>query len=213
MGFPMSFEIDIAIRRGERTVRVAFQSSIGLTALFGPSGAGKTSVLDAVAGLVRPDSGRISVADRVLFDAVSGLDLAPEKRACGYVFQDNRLFAHRSVTENLLYGWDLAPADRRWMEPGEAVEFLGIGHLLNRAPRHLSGGEAQRVAIGRALLSGPRFLLMDEPLASLDSARREEIMRVIERVRDELRLPILYVSHDRTEVERLADRVVEMSGR
>lgn len=213
MGFPMSFEIDIAIRRGERTVRVAFQSSIGLTALFGPSGAGKTSVLDAVAGLVRPDSGRISVADRVLFDAVSGLDLAPEKRACGYVFQDNRLFAHRSVTENLLYGWDLAPADRRWMEPGEAVEFLGIGHLLNRAPRHLSGGEAQRVAIGRALLSGPRFLLMDEPLASLDSARREEIMRVIERVRDELRLPILYVSHDRAEVERLADRVVEMSGR
>ena len=213
MGFPMSFEIDIAIRRGERTVRVAFQSSNGLTALFGPSGAGKTSVLDAVAGLVRPDSGRISVADRVLFDAVSGLDLAPEKRGCGYVFQDNRLFAHRSVTENLLYGWDLVPADRRWMEPGEAVEFLGIGHLLNRAPRHLSGGEAQRVAIGRALLSGPRFLLMDEPLASLDSARREEIMRVIERVRDELRLPILYVSHDRTEVERLADRVVEMSGR
>jgi molybdate transport system ATP-binding protein len=212
-GLAMSFEIDIAIRRGDRMVRVAFQSSDGLTALFGPSGAGKTSVLDAVAGLVRPQSGRICVANRVLFDADRKLDLSPERRACGYVFQDNRLFAHRSVSQNLLYGWDLVPPDRRWMEPGEAVEFLGIGHLLDRAPRNLSGGEAQRVAIGRALLAGPRFLLMDEPLASLDAGRREEIMRVIERVRDELRLPILYVSHDRIEVERLADRVVEMPGR
>ncbi len=208
----MSFDVDIAIMRGERTIRAAFQAAGGLTALFGPSGAGKTSVLDAVAGLVRPTSGRIMVANTVLFDASAGVDLAPERRACGYVFQDSRLFPHRSVSQNLLYGWSLAPEERRWMAPAEAVEFLGLTHLLDRMPRHLSGGEAQRVAIGRALLSAPRFLLMDEPLASLDAARREEIMRVIERIRDELRLPILYVSHDRIEVERLADHVVQLPG-
>lgn len=208
----MSFDVDIAITRGERLVRATFQASTGLTALFGPSGAGKTSVLDAVAGLVRPDAGKVVVGGDVLFDAAAGVDLAPERRACGYVFQDSRLFPHRSVAQNLLYGWELAPVSRRWMEPAEAIAFLGVAHLLERQPRTLSGGEAQRVAIGRALLSGPRFLLMDEPLASLDAARREEIMRVIERIRDELRLPILYVSHDRTEVQRLADRVVEMPG-
>ena len=207
----MSFEVDITIRRGERVLKTAFRAADGLTALFGASGAGKTSVLDAVAGLVRPESGRIAVAGEVLFDAVHGVDLDPELRACGYVFQDNRLFPHRSVSQNLLYGWDLVPPERRWMEPAEAVEFLGLAHLLDRAPRNLSGGEAQRVAIGRALLAGPRVLLMDEPLASLDAGRREEIMRVIEKLRDELRLPILYVSHDRTEVERLADQVVEMA--
>ena len=208
----MSFDVDIAIARGERTIRAAFQAAGGLTALFGPSGAGKTSVLDAVAGLIRPVSGRVVVANTVLFDASTGIDLAPERRACGYVFQDSRLFPHRSVSQNLLYGWSLAPEERRWMEPAEAVEFLGLAHLLDRMPRNLSGGEAQRVAIGRALLSAPRFLLMDEPLASLDAARREEIMRVIERIRDELRLPILYVSHDRIEVERLADHVVQLPG-
>jgi len=208
----MSFDVDIAVTRGERTIRAAFQTAGGLTALFGPSGAGKTSVLDAVAGLIRPVSGRVVVANTVLFDASAGIDLAPERRACGYVFQDSRLFPHRSVSQNLLYGWSLAPEERRWMEPAEAVEFLGLAHLLDRMPRNLSGGEAQRVAIGRALLSAPRFLLMDEPLASLDAARREEIMRVIERIRDELRLPILYVSHDRIEVERLADHVVQLPG-
>jgi molybdate transport system ATP-binding protein len=208
----MSFDVDIAIRRGERLIRLAFQAPDGLTALFGPSGTGKTSVLDALAGLIRPEEGRLAVAGEVLFDKAAGIDVAPERRACGYVFQDSRLFPHRSVSQNLLYGWHLARDDRRWMEPAEAIAFLGIAHLMERRPRTLSGGEAQRIAIGRALLSGPRFLLMDEPLASLDAARREEIMRVIERIRDELRLPILYVSHDRSEVERLADRVVGMSG-
>jgi molybdate transport system ATP-binding protein len=199
------------MQRGERTIRARFDSPGGLTALFGPSGAGKTSVLDAVAGLLRPGQGRIAVAGQVLFDAAEGIDLAPEARACGYVFQDVRLFPHRSVSDNLLYGWQLVPEERRWLAPGDAIDFLGIGHLLERKPRTLSGGEAQRVAIGRALLAGSRFLLMDEPLSSLDAARREEIMRVIERVRDELRLPILYVSHDRSEVERLADQVVELN--
>jgi molybdate transport system ATP-binding protein len=208
----MSFAIEIAIARGDRRIAATIDAREGLTALFGPSGAGKTSVLDAVAGLVRPADGRIVVSDRVLFDRAAGVDLAPEARACGYVFQDARLFPHRSVGENLLYGWHLAPEERRWLAPGDAIDFLGVGHLVSRMPRTLSGGEAQRVAIGRALLSGARFLLMDEPLASLDAARREEIMRVVERIRDELRIPILYVSHDRAEVERLADQVVELPG-
>ncbi|MDG2001860.1 MAG: ATP-binding cassette domain-containing protein [Novosphingobium sp.] len=207
----MSFEIDINIRRDDWEIACAFAAPGGLTALFGPSGAGKTSVLDAVAGLLRPERGRISVSDTVLFDSEAGTNIAPEHRACGYVFQDARLFPHLSVADNLVFGWELAPEERRWMVTEEATEFLGIGHLLERMPRSLSGGEAQRVAIGRALLSGPAFLLMDEPLASLDEDRREEIMRVIERVRDELRLPILYVSHDRSEVERLADQVIKLS--
>ena len=137
-------------------------------------------------------------------------DVPPENRACGYVFQDGRLFPHRNVRDNLLYGWRLAPPERRWMALEEAVAFLDIGGLLHRMPRTLSGGEAQRVAIGRALLSGPRFLMMDEPLSSLDAPRREEIMAVIERIRDELALPILYVSHDRAEVDRLAGQVIAL---
>jgi molybdate transport system ATP-binding protein len=205
----MSFEIAMSIARGEG-IRTAFATPGGITALFGPSGAGKTSILDAVAGLIRPQEGRIVVGGEVLFDSAAGIDRKPERRACGYVFQDNRLFPHRRVRDNLLYGWRLAPPDRRWMGLDEAVDFLGIASLLDRMPATLSGGEAQRVAIGRALLSGPRFLLMDEPLSSLDLARREEIMTVIERIRSELRLPVLYVSHDRAEVERLADTIVEI---
>lgn len=207
----MSFEVAVTLpRRGG--LPVEFIAPAGLAALFGPSGAGKTSVLDAVAGLLRPTAGRIVVAGEVLFDHAKGIDLPPERRACGYVFQDDRLFPHRRVRDNLLYGWRLAPPARRWMALEEAATFLGIGHLLHRMPATLSGGEAQRVAIGRALLSGPRFLLMDEPLSSLDAARREEIMTVIERIRDELALPVLYVSHDRAEVDRLASQVIAIGG-
>jgi len=204
----MSFEVTIQRQLGERPIAASFAASEGLTALFGPSGAGKTSVLNMVAGLLRPDSGRIAVGGTVLFDNRAGVNVPARQRRAGYVFQDGRLFPHKRVRDNLLYGWRLAnPADR-WMKLEEAAGFLGIGQLLDRWPRTLSGGEAQRVAIGRALLSGPRFLLMDEPLASLDRARREEIMLVIERLRDELQLPILYVSHDRDEVERLASKIV-----
>ena len=204
----MSFEVEVQIARGNRRIAVSFAGQSRLVALFGPSGVGKTSVLDAVAGLLRPDAGRISVGSRVLFDSANGVNLPPEGRECGYVFQDARLFPHMNVRDNLLYGWRLARPEHRWMSLDEACAFLGIGHLLERRPRTLSGGEAQRVAIGRALLSGPRFLAMDEPLASLDAARREEIMGVIERIRDELELPILYVSHDAAEVARLAGEVV-----
>lgn len=209
----MSFEVDIVVRRGGRRIHGSFVALDGLTALFGPSGAGKTSVLDAVAGLLQPESGRIVVEGRTLFDNEAGIDLKPEQRACGYVFQDNRLFPHRSVMGNLLYGWRLVPEERRWIAPEEAIAFLGIGHLLERRPATLSGGEAQRVAIGRALLSGPRFLLMDEPLVSVDLERREEILTLIERIRDELKVPILYVSHERGEVERLADQIIPIHPR
>lgn len=206
----MSFEIAVERRLGDAHIALSLTSAAGLTALFGPSGAGKSSVLNMVAGLLRPDRGRIVVAGETLFDSERRIDLPPDRRRAGYVFQDGRLFPHRRVRDNLLYGWRLAAPEHRWMALDEAVAFLGIGPLLERWPRTLSGGEAQRVAIGRALLSGPRFLLMDEPLVSLDAPRREEIMRVIERVRDELALPILYVSHDRAEVERLASTIVTL---
>ena len=206
----MSFEIDVSRRLGDVTIALRLSAGSGLTALFGPSGAGKTSVLNMVAGLLRPDSGHIRMEGDLLFDAARGIDVPPDRRRAGYVFQDGRLFPHMRVRANLLYGAKRADPAHRWMALEDAVSFLGIGHLLDRWPRTLSGGEAQRVAIGRALLSGPRFLLMDEPLSSLDFARREEIMRVIERVRDELMLPILYVSHDRAELDRLATKVIPL---
>ncbi|TCM22334.1 molybdate transport system ATP-binding protein [Novosphingobium sp. PhB165] len=205
----MSFDVSISLKRSGRMFDYTFKAEQGgLTALFGPSGAGKTTLLDMIAGLVRPSSGHIVISDDVVFDRERRIDLPPERRRCGYVFQDLRLFPHRNVRENLLYGWRLAVPEHRWLDLDTALDVLGIGHLLGRRPATLSGGEAQRVAIGRALLSGPRVLLMDEPLASVDAERRDEILRVIERVRDELRLPILYVSHDRAEVDRLADRVI-----
>lgn len=204
------FDVDIRLRLSGAEIATRFSATSGLTALFGPSGAGKSSVLNMIAGLLRPDSGTITVAGRTLFDSAGGIDIPPHQRRAGYVFQDARLFPHMRVRANLLYGWKLAPPEARRMTLDKATGFLGIAHLLDRWPRSLSGGEAQRVAIGRALLSGPAFLLMDEPLASLDLARREEIMAVIERLRDELHLPILYVSHDRAEVERLATQIVPL---
>lgn len=206
----MSFDIDLALQRGERTIACRISAAAGITALVGPSGAGKSSVLEAIAGLLRPVAGRIVVSGTVLYDSTGGVDLPPERRACGMVFQDLRLFPHRRVRDNLLYGLRLAPPERRFLSLDEAASFLDIAPLLGRRPRTLSGGEAQRVAIGRALLSGPRFLLMDEPLTALDDARREAIITVIERIRSELTLPILLVSHDRADVARLADQVVEL---
>lgn len=206
----MAFEVDVSRRLGDVVVSQRFVAGAGVTALFGPSGSGKTSILNMIAGLLRPDRGRIRVDGRVLFDSAAHVDLPPEQRRLGYVFQDARLFPHRRVRANLLYGHALADPADRWMRLEDAVDFLGIAHLLDRWPATLSGGEGQRVAIGRALLSGARFLLMDEPLSSLDRARREEIMRVIERIRDEMKLPIIYVTHDRTEIDRLATTVIEL---
>jgi molybdate transport system ATP-binding protein len=206
----MSFELHLRRRLGSIEVEAGFATGAGLTVLFGPSGSGKTSLLNMTAGLLRPEAGIVRVNGRTLFDGAERVDLAPDRRRLGYVFQDGRLFPHRRVRANLLYGYRLAPPAERWLSPGETIKFLGIGHLLDRWPGSLSGGEAQRVAIGRALLAGSRALLMDEPLTSLDEARREEVMAVIERVRDSLRIPILYVTHDRAEVERLATTIVEV---
>lgn len=197
----MSFDVALTSRRGDTKITCRFATGEGLTVLFGPSGAGKTSVLDMIAGLLKPDSGRIVVGARTLFG--EGIDMPPEQRRAGYVFQDARLFPHLTVRANLTYGAKEREIDGR-------LDFLAIGHLLDRWPRTLSGGEARRVAIGRALLSDPAFLLMDEPLSSLDRARREEVMLAIEHLRDHARLPILLVTHDRAEAERLGTTIVEM---
>jgi molybdate transport system ATP-binding protein len=200
----MSFEIAVSKRLGGAEVALRLDAGAGLTVLFGPSGVGKTSVLNMVAGLLRPDHGRVVVAGRVLFDSEAGIDVPVEQRRVGYVFQDPRLFPHRRVRDNLRYG----AADHA--VPDATTAMLGIDHLLDRWPRTLSGGEARRVAIGRALLSDPAFLLLDEPLSSLDRPRREEIMAAIVRVRDEIGLPILMVTHDPGEAERLATRIVTL---
>lgn len=207
----MSFEVSLDHRIGERRVTLAFASDAPLTALVGASGAGKTTVLNCIAGLIRPDRGRIAVAGSPLFDSATGVHLRPERRRAGYVFQDFRLFPHLRVAANLAYGERLARPEDRWIGRDEVTGFLGIGHLLSRWPATLSGGEMRRVAIGRALLAAPRFLLLDEPFASLDAERAEALMALVERIRDELAIPILLVSHDRVEVERLAGRVVTLA--
>jgi molybdate transport system ATP-binding protein len=206
----MSFDVDMYATRGDFEIAAAFRADPGITVLFGPSGAGKTSVLDLIAGVLVPARGRIAVDGQVLYDSVARINLPPERRRVGYIFQDARLFPHLSVRANLLYGFRLTPPDKRYAMLDHVVDVLGIGHLLKRAPLSLSGGEQQRVAIGRAILASPRLLLMDEPLASLDEARKQEILPYIERLRDELRIPILYVTHVASEVDRLADVVVEI---
>jgi molybdate transport system ATP-binding protein len=202
-------EVDIRLSRGSFPLAVAFRSEARLTALFGRSGAGKSSVLAAVAGLVRPQAGRIAVDGTVLFDTERGIAAAPSRRRVGLVFQDSLLFPHLSVAGNLAYGrWFSTGSGGPALDRGHVVELLGLGPLLDRRPETLSGGERQRVAIGRALLARPRLLLLDEPLASLDAPRKAEILGLIEEVRDSFGVPILYVSHAAEEVARLAGTVV-----
>ncbi|MBO6635721.1 molybdenum ABC transporter ATP-binding protein [Parvibaculum sp.] len=198
-------------RAGGFSLDVSFEAPPGVTGIIGPSGAGKTMALQAIAGLNRPDKARIALGDEVFIDTADGISLPPEKRNIGYVFQEARLFPHMTVAANLDYGAKRrgpgAPASR-----AEVIELLGIAPLLERHPASLSGGEAQRVAIGRALLSAPRLLLMDEPLASLDIRRRREIMPFLEALHERLRLPVLFVSHNIDEIVRLADRVIVLHG-
>lgn len=188
---------------------VAFEGAGGLTALFGRSGAGKSMTLGLVAGLSRPDAGRIALGDTTLVDVASRIFVPLHRRRVGLVFQDSHLLPHLDVRRNLLFGRWFAPRDGRPpVDFAAVVETLGIGALLRRRPGSLSGGERQRVAIGRALLACPRLLLLDEPLAALDRQRKLEILPLIERIRDELAIPILYVSHAVEEVVRLAAHVV-----
>jgi molybdate transport system ATP-binding protein len=180
----------------------------GVTAIFGPSGCGKSTILQAVAGLLRPDAGHVALHGTVLLDTARGVFVAPEHRRCGVVFQEARLFPHLSVASNLRYGLRRAPPGASGPGFEEVVALLGIAPLLDRRPGRLSGGERQRVALGRALLARPRLLLMDEPLAALDAARRAEVLPFLARLRDVAGIPILYVTHALEEVDALADRLV-----
>ncbi len=204
-------EVDIEHRLGAFELDVHFHSGAGLTALFGRSGAGKTSVVNAIAGLIRPTKGRIVVAGSVLLDTERRICAPTHRRRIGYVFQEARLFPHLTVRHNLLFGRWFAPRAQSPTRLGDVVDLLGIGPLLDRRPGRLSGGEKQRVAIGRALLAHPRGLLMDEPLASLDARRKDEILPYLERLRDQAGVPIIYVSHTLAEVARLANTVALMS--
>ncbi len=207
-------EVSARHRLGAFALDVAFSAQTpGVTALFGPSGSGKSTVLSIVAGLLRPQAGRVALDGAVLLDTVAGIDVSAERRRCGVVFQDAKLLPHLSVETNLRYGARRAPhSDVADTGPGfaEVVKLLGIAALLRRRPRALSGGERQRVALGRALLSRPRLLLMDEPLAALDGARKAEILPFLERLRDVAGVPVLYVTHALDEVDRLADTLVLM---
>jgi len=200
--------VDVALKRGAFDLDVAFYSGPGIIALFGRSGAGKSMTISLIAGLARPDRGRIVLDGRTLVDTDAGRFVPAYRRRIGLVFQDAQLFPHLTVRQNLLYGRWLAPKTERRIAIDPVVETLGLRHLMDRRPASLSGGEKQRVAIGRALLASPQLLLMDEPLASLDMERRLEILPLIESLRDEFRIPMVYVSHAVEEVARLATQVV-----
>lgn len=195
---------------GEFSVNVSFTSDTGATALFGPSGAGKTSVINMIAGLLSPERGHIVLDGEVLFDSARRINVPAWRRRIGYVFQEGRLFPHFSVKRNLDYGRWISGHTSDPKEFGHVIQLLDIGHLLDRRPGKLSGGERQRVAVGRALLMQPRLLLLDEPLASLDAARKHDILPYLERLRDEARVPLIYVSHNAPEIKRLATRVVHL---
>ena len=204
-------KVSVGKRLDKFELAADFVSDAGITALFGRSGSGKTTLVNAIAGLVRPDRGEIEVNGVCLFESTRGIDVPVERRRVGYIFQEGRLFPHLTVRQNLLYGRWFAPQAEAGDDLDRVADLLGIGSLLQRRPARLSGGEKQRVAIGRALLAHPRLLLMDEPLASLDEARKAEILPYIERLRDQSRIPIVYVSHSIAEVARLASNVVLLS--
>jgi molybdate transport system ATP-binding protein len=208
----MMLAVDIEKRLGDFEIKVAFASSGNVTALFGSSGSGKTSIVNMIAGLVTPDRGRIALDDAVLFDSAARIDVPVHQRRIGYVFQEGRLFPHLSVTANLDYGRRMSGLPRDDAAERRIVDLLDIGHLLDRRPGKLSGGERQRVAIGRALLTRPRLLLLDEPLASLDIARKREILPYLVRLRDEAKVPMVYVSHHAGELRRIATTVVRLDG-
>lgn len=205
----MSVHVELKHPVGRITLDVSFDASAGLTALVGPSGAGKTSVLHAIAGFLRPERGLISVDGDVLVDTTKGVFVAPHRRRIGYMFQEPRLFPHLNVRHNLFYGRRFAANTR--IAEDDVIELMGLGQLMTRSTDRLSGGEKQRVALGRALLSGPRLLLLDEPLASVDAARKEEILPYLDRLRTELKLPAIYVTHNVDEIMKRADLTISMS--
>jgi len=202
--------VSVEKRLGEFTLTAKFETAGVVTALFGPSGAGKTSIVNMIAGLVTPDRGRIALDDTVLFNSATRRNVPAHRRRIGYVFQEGRLFPHLTVAQNLDYGRWMAGLARDPAEADRIIALLDIGPLLRRRPGRLSGGERQRIAIGRALLMRPRLLLLDEPLASLDRARKLEILPYLARLRDEAKVPMIYVSHQAGEILRIASQVVRI---
>jgi molybdate transport system ATP-binding protein len=200
-------DVDVRLARGDFRLACAFRSESGALALFGRSGSGKSTVLGLIAGLLRPDAGHVRIDGETLVDVERGLFVPPHRRRIGMVFQDALLFPHLNVRANLGYGQRFAGTGRP-VDAEAVIAMLGIGHLMARRPAGLSGGERQRVAIGRALLAGPRLLLLDEPLSALDFERRREVMPYVERLRDALHCPLVYVSHAVDEVARIAREVV-----
>ena len=201
----MSLSVKISHQMGAFKLDVAFETGPGVTALFGPSGSGKSSIINGISGLTNLDQGRITLQDSVLYDAATGQNIAPHKRGIGYVFQDGRLFPHLSVEGNIRFAMRFAKTAGNL---DEVVRMLGIESLLSRRPNSLSGGEKQRVALARAFVSQPKLMLMDEPLAALDAPRKDEILPYLERLRDRADMPIIYVSHSVAEVARLADDMI-----
>ncbi len=200
--------VDVEKQLGAFKLAARFETASGITAVFGPSGGGKTTLVHLIAGLLKPDRGSIALDDTVLFDAAAGIDVPPHRRHIGYVFQEGRLFPHLSVRQNIDYGRRMSGHPRLEDDFARIVALLDIGHLLDRRPRLLSGGERQRVAIGRALLMRPHLLLLDEPLASLDAGQKREILPYLIRLRDQGSVPMVYVSHTAAEVRRIATHVV-----
>ena len=205
------FDVSVSVTLGEFNLDAAFRSESMVTALSGPSGSGKSSIVAAIAGLLKPKQGRIAVNGHTLFDSEKGIDIRVKRRGMRIVFQESRLFPHFTVAQNLMFGRWLA-GKKRDKQFDEVVSLLGIEPLLARRPRKLSGGERQRVAIGRALLAEPQALLLDEPLASLDAGRKDEIIPYLTRLVSSAKTPVLYVSHARDEIERLAQTIVKIDG-
>jgi molybdate transport system ATP-binding protein len=202
--------VQVKKQLGDFSIDAHFETAGGVTALYGPSGTGKTTLVNMIAGLIAPDYGRIRLDDLVLFDSGERIDVPAHRRRIGYVFQEGRLFPHLTVAANLDYGRRMSALARDPAQAARIVDLLDIGHLLGRRPGKLSGGERQRVAVGRALLMRPRLLLLDEPLASLDAARKSEILPYLERLRDEAGVPMVYVSHQAAELRRIATTVVRL---
>lgn len=197
--YPSGFRLD-----------AAFSTQSRISALFGPSGSGKTTVLSVIAGLRSPRSGLIKLGERTLFDSAAGINLAPESRRIGYVFQELLLFPHLSVRKNLLYGWRRRPPGARVVDFGRALQVLELENVVDRLPHTLSGGQRQRIALGRALLSGPELLLLDEPLASLDQPLKQRVLDYVEQIIGEWRIPTLFVTHEPADVRHLAERVIAL---
>lgn len=207
---PMSFDIVLRHATGENSIAIDHHSDASLVAITGPSGCGKTTALNCVAGLITPQFAQISVNGRTLIDSERNVSLPAESRRCGYIFQDARLFPHLRVSANLAYGMRMRGAAHTDVDHAAVIDVLGIGGLADRWPATLSGGEIRRVAIARALMSGPEFLLLDEPLSSLDKARGEEVLGMIEQIHSQLSVPMLYVSHDPAEVARLTQTIIKL---